>query len=459
MSPAMRLYLAGQFPSVTCSWAQVVAVSVIAVDLDPASLGWVVAAQFLPSLLLGPWFGVLADRHDRRLLVVCAEAGLGLVALGYAAASLADVLAMPELLCLAGGWGVLNALDTPARRSLVPSLMPDASLRSSSLSGVGVLVGMTAGAALGGWLMSVAGPVPVFGLNAASFAVDLFVLHRLRLLVRASEPAARSRGQVREGVRYVLSAPLLRGPMVAFAVIGTFAIAFQVSIPLLVTSGFHRGPGAMGFAFAALSVGSLVGVTWAGSRSSERDLVRPAALALVGGFVAVAVAPTLTLAVAALVLVGMAWSVYLTATVALLQGAEQRFLGRVMSLFAVLLIGSTPVGGPIANALSTSLDPRAPFVLGAVATFAGWLLLARSAAEADRSGLAAPGQSGGDHHEDRGRGHLPGVPPPVDAAGGGVEPGHVAVQPGAQQDPADAADDGQPQRDPVAVPRSRGLPE
>ena len=121
---AFRRYLAGQLPSVTCSWAQVVAVSWVVVQLDPQALGWVVALQFLPTLLLGPWLGAVVDRHDRRVLLLLAEAGLGLVALGYAVAALAAGLTLPVVAGLATAWGVLDALDTPARRALVPMLVP-----------------------------------------------------------------------------------------------------------------------------------------------------------------------------------------------------------------------------------------------------------------------------------------------------------------------------------------------
>ena len=86
-SAPFRRYVAGQLPSVTCSWAQVVALAWVVVQIDPQSLGWVIACQFLPSLLLGPWFGAVVDRHDRRRVLMLAEAGLGLVAVGYAAAA------------------------------------------------------------------------------------------------------------------------------------------------------------------------------------------------------------------------------------------------------------------------------------------------------------------------------------------------------------------------------------
>jgi MFS family permease len=388
---AFRLYLAGQLPSVICSWAQVVAVTVVTVRLDPAALGWVVAAQFLPSLLLGPYFGVLADRRDRRVLLLVAQAGLGVIAVVYACVYFAGRLDLPELFALATAWGVLNALDTPARRALIPALMPDAQTRSSALSGVVLLTGMTAGSALGGWLVAANGPGWVFLVNAASFAVDVAVLRVLARFVPASPRVSRAPGQVRDGVRYVATTPVLRAAVVALAVIGTFAITFQVSVPLLVTDSFDGGASQVGVAFAAVSGGSLAGAIWTAARPPRRAITAPAAAALAVCCVGVAIAPDLVIALAALAAVGVTWSVYLTSTIALLQGADPRFLGRVMSLFAVLLIGSTPVGGPVAGVLASMLDPRAPFILAAVAALVGWAVLSGSRARGDAPAAAARG--------------------------------------------------------------------
>ena len=167
-SAAFRRYLAGQLPSVTCSWAQVVTLSWVVVELNRQALGLVVALQFLPSLALGPWFGAIADRHDRRRLLMLAESGLGLVALGYALASASGVLTMPLICLLAAVWGIINALDTPARRALLPLLVrPDQAASASALAGAVLLLGMTGGSALGGALVAAVGATVAFAVNAA----------------------------------------------------------------------------------------------------------------------------------------------------------------------------------------------------------------------------------------------------------------------------------------------------
>jgi MFS family permease len=369
-SPTFRRYLAGQLPSVTCSWAQVVALSWVVVELDRRALGWVVALQFLPSLVLGPWFGAVADRHDRRRLLMLAESGLGLVALAYALASAADVLTMPLIYLLATLWGVINTLDTPARRALLPMLVTaDRAASASALAGTVLLIGMTAGSALGGALVATAGATAAFAVNAASFLADVALLATIR--PAASPLVRRAPRQVREGLAYVWHTPMLRAPLLALAVIGTLAFAMQVSVPTLIRASFGGGPSLIGTAFTAVTAGSLAGALVGAARGAPGSrAIALAAAIMAGSMVVTAVAPAAPAALAGLAGIGLAWSLVLVSVIAVLQTADPRMLGRVMSLFAVVLLGGTSVGGPIAASLATAVGPRAPFLLGAVAAVA-----------------------------------------------------------------------------------------
>jgi MFS family permease len=370
-SPAFRRYLAGQLPSVTCSWAQVVALSWVVVELDRRALGWVVALQFLPSLVLGPWFGAVADRHDRRRLLMLAESGLGMVALAYAVASATGALTMPVIYVLAPAWGVINALDTPARRALLPALVtPDRAASASALAGTVLLLGMTAGSALGGALAATAGVTAAFAVNAASFLADVIVLHTIR--PSASPLARRAPRQVRDGLSYVWHTPALRAPLLALAVIGTLAFTMQVSVPTLMRGSFGGGPSLIGTAFMMVTAGSLAGALIAAARGTPGpQALELAAMIMAGSMAVTAVAPTVPTVLAGLAGVGFAWSLVLTSVIAVLQPADPRMLGRVMSLFALVLLGSTSTGGPIASFVATSIGPRAPFVFGAGAAIAG----------------------------------------------------------------------------------------
>lgn len=369
-SPAFRRYLAGQLPSVTCSWAQVVALSWVVVELDRRALGWVVALQFLPSLVLGPWLGAIADRHDRRRLLMLAESGLGLVALGYAVASAAGMLTLPVICVLAAVWGGINALDTPARRALVPMLVtPDHAASASALTGTVLLLGMTAGSALGGTILATAGVTAAFAVNATSFLADVVLLRTIR--PSASPMVRRAPRQVRDGLRYVWRNRALRAPLLVLAVIGTLAFTMQVSVPTLIRGSFGGGPSLIGTAFTVATAGSLAGALVAAARGTPGPRTLGLAATIMAASMAVtAMAPTVPAALAGLAGVGLAWSLVIASVIGVLQSADPQMLGRVMSLFAVVLLGSTSAGGPITSALASFIGPRAPFVLGAAAAVA-----------------------------------------------------------------------------------------
>jgi MFS family permease len=355
---------------VTCSWAQVVALSWVVVQLDRRALGWVVALQFLPSLALGPWFGAVADRHDRRRLLMLAESGLGLVALAYAVASAADVLTLPVIYVLAAIWGVINALDTPARRALLPALVPpERAASASALAGTVLLLGMTAGSALGGTLAATAGVTAAFAVNAASFLADVILLHTIR--PGALPLVRRAPRQVRDGLGYVWHTPVLRAPLLALAVIGTLAFTMQVSVPTLIRASFGGGPSLISAAFTAVTAGSLAGALIGAARGAPGSrAIALAAAIMAGSMVVTAVAPAAPAVLAGLAGIGLAWSLVLVSVIAVLQTADPRMLGRVMSLFAVVLLGGISAGGPIAASLATAAGPRAPFLLGALAAVA-----------------------------------------------------------------------------------------
>jgi MFS family permease len=391
-SAPFRRYLLGQLPSVTGSWAQVVALSWWVESLDPKALGWVVALQFLPSLVLGPWFGVVADRHNRRRLLMLAECGLGLVAAGYALASLAGVLTLPVIYVLATAWGVINALDTPARRALVPALVPpNQAASASALTGTVLLVGMTAGSALGGALVAAAGVTAAFAVNAASFLADVAVLSTIR--AGESPRVKRAPRQVREGFSYVARTPGLRAPLLTLALIATLAFTMQVSVPALVHQSFAGGPSQLGAALTILAAGSLTGTLVRAASGMPGPRALPAATAIMAcGLAATAIAPVLPAALAGLAIVGFGWSYFLGTTIATLQSADPRMLGRVMALFALVLLGGMSAGAPIASSLSNALGPRAPFFAGAAAAISALAIAAgsvRTRARADMGERAA----------------------------------------------------------------------
>jgi MFS family permease len=376
--PVFRRYPTGQLPSVACSWAQVVALSWVVVERDPHALGWLVALQFTPSLVLGPWFGAVADRYDRRRLLMLAEAGLGLVAICYAIASGAGALGLPLIYLLASVWGVINALDTPARRALVPMLVPDrAAAGASALTGTVLLLGMTVGSALGAALITTVGVTVTFAINGLSFLGDVLLLATIR--VGPAPRVRRAPGQIRDGLRYVWHTPALRAPLQALAVIATFGFTIQVSVPAFVRISLHGGASVVGAAFTVVTAGCLLGALAAAARGEPGQHTLTRAAALMGASLALtAFSPSLLLALPALACVGLAWSTFIAFVLATLQRADPSMTGRVMSLFAVVLLGGTAAGAPIAGTLIAVAGPRATLVFGALATFAAVAATSRS---------------------------------------------------------------------------------
>lgn len=364
-SRAFRRYAAGQLPSITCSWAQVVALSAVVVALDPAALAWVVVLQFVPTLVLGPWCGAFADRFDRRTVLMAAEAGLGIVATGYVVAAATDQLTLPVIGVLAAAWGIVNAVDTPARRALTPQLVPPAAAgAAAALSGTMLLVGMTVGAALGGLLVPAFGAAVAFGINALSFFVDVVILATLP--IGPSPRTPRAPRQVRDGLANVWHTPALRGPVVVLAAVATTTFSYQVSVPILVHERLGGGAGAIGAALAVFTAGSLVGTIIAAARSRPGTHTTAVATAVIAaGQLLLGLVPAL--APAGLAVAGLGWSVLLMTVVAQLQQARPDMLGRVMAVFGVVLLGATVVSGPVAGWLATVAGATAPFLFGAAA--------------------------------------------------------------------------------------------
>ena len=309
------------------SWVQVVALSCVVVDRYPTALGWVVALQFAPTIVLGPWFGAVTDRHDRKRIVMLAEAGLGFVAAGYAGALVTGTLTLPLVGVLATVWGVLNALDTPARRALVPALVNrDGTASASAITGMVLLLGMSTGSALGAVLVATAGPVTAFAANVASFIVDVILLTTIR--IGPSPRVDRAPGQLRDGLGYIWRARRLRVPLIALATLSTFAFTVQVSIPIHMRASFGGGPSLVGAGFTAVTTGGLVGAAVAALRGAPGPhSLRRASSAMAAAMLLSLLAPTVPIALAGLAGVGFAWSLFVGSTVAILQTAEPSMLG------------------------------------------------------------------------------------------------------------------------------------
>jgi MFS family permease len=371
-----RLYFVGQLISTSGTWMQSIAQAWLVFQLTGSgvALGVTTALQFTPMLLAGAWGGVLADRVEKRRLLIGTQAASGLLALVLGAVTAFGVVELWMIYALALALGAVNAIDNPARRAFVAEMVGTEHLSNAvSLSSAMFTSARVVGPAVAGLVIATAGVSWCFFANGLSYvaAVAAFALMR-RDEFFAVSPVPKRKGQLREGLRYAWSIPAIRLPLVLTAVIGTLAWNFQVVLPLLAKDTFGGDAGTFGTMYALMSVGSVVGalVTAHQARATQRFLLG-AALALGVVLVLAAIAPTLAIEMLVLVLVGGAGIGFTAMANGVLQtetAPEMR--GRVMALFSVAFLGSTPIGGPIVGWVSEQLGPRAGFWLGGIATLA-----------------------------------------------------------------------------------------
>jgi MFS family permease len=255
-----------------------------------------------------------------------------------------------------------------------------------------LLIGMTVGSALGTFVVAAAGAPVAFGVNAASFLLDVILL--LTIHIGPSPRAPRAARQLRDGLHYVWHEPGLRRPLLTVAILGSLTFTIPVSAPILVRASFDGGPSLIGAALTAVAAGGLGGAAFAALRGAPgpRSL-RRAALIMAGATMDTAWAPTVSLAIVGLVAIGFGWSLVIASTIALLQATRPTMLGRVMSWLAVVLVGGTAVGGPVAGAVSGTFGPRAPFLVGAIAAALAGLIAGPSMPRPAMGRTRQPGPS------------------------------------------------------------------
>jgi MFS family permease len=371
-----RLYFVGQLVSMTGTWMQTIAQAWLVFQLTGSgvALGVTTALQFTPMLVAGAWGGLVADRVDKRRLLVGTQVAGGLLALVLGTVTAFGVVQLWMIYVLALALGAVNAIDNPARRALVGEMVGTEHLSNAvSLSSAMFTSARVVGPALAGLIIATAGTSWCFFINGLSYgaAVLAFVLMR-RDEFFAAEPVPKRKGQLREGLRYAWSTPALRLPLVLTAVIGTFAWNFQVVLPLLAERTFGGDAGTFGTMYALMSVGSVVGaLVTARQARATRSFLLGAALAYGALLVVAGFAPTLSVELLVLVGVGAAGIGFTAMANGVLQTeTSPEMRGRVMALFSVAFLGSTPIGGPIFGWLSQELGPRAGLWLGGVATLA-----------------------------------------------------------------------------------------
>jgi MFS family permease len=369
-----RLYFTAQLISNSGTWMDRVAQAWLVLHLTGSGfdLGIVTGLQFLPVLLFGPWGGLIADRMDKRRLLYATQTGGGLIALALGILVETHAIRLWQVFLLAFCLGVMNLFDNPARQTFVFEMVGKEDLPNAvSLNSVVMNASRVVGPALGGVLITLVGLGVCFLANAASFGAVLVGL----ALMRSSElhkidPVVRARGQLRDGFRYVWRTPSLRNTLIAMAVIGIFAYNFQVTLALLATVTFHGGAGSYAVLTSCMGVGAIVGgLTVAHRGRPTPRLLQGVALTFGALLAVVAAAPSLAVAAVVIVFMGAASIAFIaTANAELQLQAEPAMRGRVMALYSMAFLGSTPIGGPLIGAISEWTNPRVSIAVGAVAT-------------------------------------------------------------------------------------------
>jgi MFS family permease len=379
-----RIFVMGQIVSVSGTWMQTVAQAWLVLQLTDSgvALGIVTALQFLPMLLLGPWAGVVADRCDKRRVLLVTQAVAGSLALTLGLLTATDRVELWMVYGLAFGLGLASAFDMPTRQSFVFEMVgPDHLTNAVGLNSTVMNAGRLVGPALGGILIATVGLAVCFLLNAASYLAALAALLAMRTdELHPTARAPRQPGQLREGFRYVWSTPALRTPLLMVAIIGTLTYEFQVSLPILARFTFGSGADGYGLLLSAMSFGAVIGgLVVAGRLSASHRLLGRAALVF-GVLVLVAAAmPTLGATAVAMVFVGAASIAVITLANATLQlTADPQMRARVIALYGVAFLGSTPVGGPIVGWVGENLGGRAALALGGAAAVGAALVAWRS---------------------------------------------------------------------------------
>lgn len=368
-----RLFFAGQIVSQTGTWSGMVAQTLLVLHLTDSgvALGFLAAAQFGPVLLLGAWAGVVADRSDKRrlLLIVQSLAMVQSFAMGALAFMGSPPLAAIYAVALAGG--VLTAFDNPTRRSFVVEMVPRSHINNAvSLNSALMTGSRVVGPALAGVLVMTVGFGWTFVIDGLSYSAVLVGLAMMRGSELHPSPALeRAKGQVREGLRYARSVPQLWMPLVMMAVIGTLAFNFQVVVPLFVTEDLGGSDQTFTLLFSVLSLGSLVGALVVARRTGTTvQRVGVTAIAFGVSMALLAVAPGQAFAFAVGPLIGMASIAFMTASTSLVQTeAAPEMRGRVLALQAMVFLGSTPIGGPIVGWIAEHLGARYALAVGALA--------------------------------------------------------------------------------------------
>jgi len=370
-----RLWFGGAIVSNVGTWMQRVAqdwlvLTVLSQDSGVA-VGVVTALQFLPFLLLSAWAGVLADRVDQRKLLLATQSASAALGIGLGALVLLGHVELWHVYIFALLLGVVSAIDAPARQTFVAELVPTENLPNAvGLNSASFNAARLLGPAVAGLVIAWVGTGWVFIVNGFTFIATIMALLAMRPAeLRGLERATRKRGQIREGIRYVRRRPDIVVILIIVSVVGMLGFNFQLTSALMARTEFGLGPSEYGILGSVLAIGSLAGALLAARRTRVR--VRLVIGAAFGFGVATAVnalMPTFLLYAITCIPVGFAALTMVTTANATVQTTTSPAMrGRVMSLYMVLFVGTTPIGSPLVGWIGEEFGARWAIGVGSIA--------------------------------------------------------------------------------------------
>jgi len=395
-----RLFTVAQLVSLSGTWMQAVAQNWLVLDLTGSgvALGIVTGLQFLPTALAGMWGGLIADRYDKRKILVWTQSLSGSLAVVLGVLTLTGSVRLWMVYLLALLLGMVTAADTPARQAFVIEMVgPEDVANAIGLNSAVFNGGRIAGPAIGAVVIASFGLGVAFLLNGLTYLGPVAALLAMdRRALHPTERASRRPGMLREGLRYVWQTPRVRGTLLLLSIVATAGFNFTVTIPLLARYTFGGQVDSYALLTALAAGGGLLGGLWVARRARPTPrLLAGSGIAFGASTVGAAFAPTLLSAAMVLTLAGASAMAFIaTANSTLQLSAPAHMRGRVMAIYALVFLGSTPVGGPIMGWISHEWGARVGIGVGGVVSFvAAIVALAVIHARAEREpavGVLAP---------------------------------------------------------------------
>ncbi|QYI99722.1 MFS transporter [Thalassovita mediterranea] len=347
-------------------------------DHNATALGFVVACQFAPQLLLLPWSGFAADYFDRRKLLVFTQVSMGVLALLLGLLTVTGLVELWHVYVFSFLFGCAAAIDAPVRQTFVSDLVGDTDLPNAvALNSASFNSARLAGPAVAGFLIAAFGTGWAFLINGASYFAVLLSLFFLRVReLHKAKRAERQRGNFTAGFIYVWRRPDLRITLIMLFLIGTFGFKFSIFVATMAAKVFQTDAQGFGVLSSFIAVGTVAGAFLAARRRTHSMGLMVTGATFFGvGCLGAALAPGYWTFAAALVVTGMAALTFMTTTNSMMQlttAPEMR--GRVMALRIAVALGGAPLGAPIIGWIADVLGPRWGLGAGAAAGFSAAII-------------------------------------------------------------------------------------